>query len=82
MVISSTLTVRLSEQTKSQLTTLAGRTRSFLAAEAIAGYVSRELAIVEAIEQGLADVQAGRFTSNEDVMNEVDAMIEAVRNAK
>ena len=60
---------------------MADRTRSFLAAEAIAGYVSRELAIVGAIEQGRADMRAGRFTSNEDVFNEVDAMIEAARKA-
>ena len=85
MAASSTLTVRLSEQTKSQLTTLAGRTRrtrSFLAAEAIASYVSRELAIVDAVEQGRADIRAGHFTSNEDVLNEADAMIAAARKAR
>ena len=85
MASSTTLTVRLSEQTKSQLTTLADRTRrtrSFLAADAIASYVSRELAIVEAIEQGRADIRAGRFTSNADVFNEADAMIEAARKAR
>jgi len=53
MAGSATLTVRLPSQTKDQLAVLAGRTRrtsSFLAAEAIADYVARELAVVEAIE--------------------------------
>jgi predicted transcriptional regulator len=46
---STTLTVRLPSDIKDQLAVLAGRTRrtsSFVAAEAIATYVARELAIV------------------------------------
>ena len=79
---SSTLTVRLSNQTKDQLATLANRTRrtrSFLAAEAIADYVTRELAIVEAVENGRADVRAGRVTPHEDVAREARGTIEAAR---
>jgi predicted transcriptional regulator len=56
---SITLTVRLSTGTKDRLVILADRTRSFLAAEAIADYVARELAIVEAIETGRVEVRAG-----------------------
>ena len=85
MADSSTLTVRLSAQTKDQLTTLAGRTRrtrSFLAAEAIADYVTRELAVVEAIENGRADVRAGRVTPHEDVEREARGLIEAARAGK
>ena len=85
MAESSTLTVRLSNQTKDQLTTLAGRTRrtrSFLAAEAIADYVARELAIVEAVENGRADVRAGRVTPHEDVASEAHGVIEAVRECR
>jgi len=77
---STTLTVRLPRQTKERLALLASRTRrssSFLAAEAIAAYVTRELAIVEAIEQGRADVRAGRFTPHEDVAREAKAIIGA-----
>jgi len=61
---------------------LAGRTRrtsSFLAAEAIADYVARELAVVEAIEQGRADIRAGRFTHQVEVAREDQAVIEAAR---
>ncbi len=79
---STTLTVRLSTETKEQLAELAGRmrrTRSFLAAEAIADYVARELAIIEKIEQGRADVRAGRVVPHEEVAREARAIIEAAR---
>jgi len=82
MAESDTLTVRLSTQTKAQLGELAGRTRrtrSFLAAEAIADYVARELTIVEAIERGRADVAAGRVTPHDDVTRDVRAIIGAAR---
>jgi predicted transcriptional regulator len=79
---STTLTVRLPSRTKDQLAVLAERTRrtsSFLAAEAIAGYVARELAIVEAIEQGRDDIRAGRFTSHAEVAREARAVIRAAK---
>ena len=79
---SGTLTVRLSSDMKSKLATLADRTRrtrSFLAAEAIAAYVERELAIVEGIERGRADVRAGRVTPHDEVAREARKIIEAAR---
>ena len=78
MAQSSTLTVRLPAETKAKLARLAGatkRTSSFLAGEAIAAHVDRELAIIEAIERGRADVRAGRVHSNDDVFAEVDAIV-------
>lgn len=60
---SETVTVRLDSETKSRLEELAQhtrRTKSFLAGEAIADYVERELAIVAGIQRGLDDVKAGR----------------------
>lgn len=80
MADTTTLTVRLPSETKDRLAILAGRTRrtsSFLAAEAIADYVARELAIVEAIEQGRADIRAGQFTSHAKVAREARAVIDA-----
>ena len=77
---STTMTVRLPEATKERLGRLAERTRrsrSFLAGEAISAYVERELAIIDGIEQGLADMEAGRIVPHEDVMAEIDAIIEA-----
>lgn len=79
---STTLTVRLPPELKEQLGALAKRTRrtkSFLAGEAIASYVAREIAIIEGIEQGLKDMQAGRVVSHEDAKRRVD---EVIRSAK
>jgi predicted transcriptional regulator len=79
---SATLTLRLPSETKEQLALLANRTRrtsSFAAAEAIATYVTRELAIVEATEQGRAEIRAGKFTSHEDVAREAQILIKAAR---
>ena len=79
---SGTLTVRLSNDTKGKLATLADRTqrtRSFLAAEAITAYVERELAIVEGIERGRADVRAGQVTPHDEVAREGRKIIEAAR---
>lgn len=82
MTDSTTLTVRLSADTKAQLAKLAGttrRTQSFLGAEAIAVYVQRELAIIEGIERGRADVRAGRVTDHADVSREARSLIEVTR---
>lgn len=79
---SATLTVRLSGGTKDLLGELAGRTRrarSFLAAEAIGAYVERELAIVEGIERGRADVREDRVVPHDEVMLEVLAIVAAAR---
>jgi len=68
---SETLTVRISPETKSRLETLARRTRrtkSFLAGEAIAGYVERESKIIEGILQGLEDMEAGRVVPHDEAM--------------
>ncbi|MGB6120014.1 MAG: CopG family ribbon-helix-helix protein [Mesorhizobium sp.] len=82
---SETVTVRLSSETKSRLEHLAAetrRTKSFLAGEAIEAYVARELAIVEGIKRGLADIEAGRVTPHEEVKKRIYATIERVKNAK
>ena len=81
---STTLTVRLPVETKEKPARLASYTKrkqSFLGAEAIAGYVARELAIVEAIERGRAEVRDSLFVSKEDAFRDVDAVIEAAASA-
>jgi len=75
---SETVTIRVPSETKARLEELARHTRrskSFLAGEAIADYVERELAIVEGIKRGLADVEAGRTTPHEDVKRRIAASI-------
>lgn len=79
---SETVTVRLSPETKARLEDLASQTRrskSFLAGEAIADYVERELKIVEAIQRGLDDFEAGRVTSHEDAMKRLRATVDRAR---
>ena len=85
MTTSTTLTVRLPPEVKDRLGELAARTRrtkSFLAGEAIADYVARELEIVEAIQQGLEDVRAGRVVPHGEVMREIRGIIEAAEKAR
>jgi predicted transcriptional regulator len=82
MTDSTTLTLRLPAETKNKLAMLAERTRrsqSFLGAEAIADYVARELALVEAIERGRADIRAGRVTPHDVVADEARRIIKAAR---
>ena len=79
---SDTLTIRLSNDVKGKLATSADRThrtRSFLVAEAISVYVERELAIVEGIKRGRANVRAGRVASNDEVTREARVIIEVAR---
>jgi predicted transcriptional regulator len=78
MAASATLTVRLPKKVKDRLGQLARhtrRTRSYLAGEAIASFVDREMEIVEGIKRGLEDMKAGRTTSHEDAMRRIDATI-------
>ena len=78
MTASTTLTVRLPPQVKRQLGRLAGqtnRTKSYLAAEAITDFVERELAIVDGIKRGLADMNAGRVTAHKDAMRRLRATV-------
>jgi predicted transcriptional regulator len=79
---SATLTLRLPPELKARLGELAERThrtKSFLASEAIAGYVERELEIIAGIEHGLADMKAGRVVAHEDVMADLNARIKRAK---
>lgn len=74
------MTIRLDPQVKAKLGKLADgtrRSRSFLAAEVVEAYVDREMAIIEGIERGMADVKAGRSVSHEDAMAAVQRIIDA-----
>lgn len=75
---SETITVRLPADVKQRLGRLAERTKrtkSFLASEAIAGFVERELRIVEGIERGLADLRKGHVVEHDEAMAELDEAI-------
>jgi predicted transcriptional regulator len=75
---SETLTVRLPAELKKQLGRLAGqtnRTKSYLASEAIADFVARELAIVEGVKRGLDDMHAGRVIPHRQAMRRLKATV-------
>jgi predicted transcriptional regulator len=68
--MTTTLSVRLDVQTKKRLEALARRARrskSFLAAEAIAAYVEAESWQLDEIHAGLQALDAGRSVPHEDV---------------
>jgi predicted transcriptional regulator len=75
---STTLTIRLRPEVKlglSKLSESTKRTRSYLAAEAIAAYVERETAIIDGINRGVDDLRDRRLVPHGDAMAEIDAVI-------
>jgi len=52
----------------SRLSTLQGRSKSWVVGKALSAYLEAELAFVEAVEQGRSDVRDGRVASHEDVV--------------
>ena len=82
---STTLSVRLAPSVKARLGQLADatkRTKSFLAAEAIADYVARELAIIEGIGKGLSDMNAGRLVPHKKAMERLQSTVAAASRRK
>jgi RHH-type rel operon transcriptional repressor/antitoxin RelB len=68
--MTTTLSVRIDSNTKKQLDALAKRARrskSFLAAEAIAAYVEAESWQLDEIQAGLEDLDHGRAVAHGDV---------------
>jgi predicted transcriptional regulator len=85
MASSTTMTIRLSSETKQKLERLAvdtRRSKSFLAAEAVSAYVERELEIIDGIRKGMADVEAGRVVPHDEAMAEVQTAIDAAKRGK
>lgn len=63
MTASTTMTIRVRPDVKEKLDRIANdtqRSKSFLAGEAVAAYVDRELEIIDGIKRGMADAAAGR----------------------
>ncbi len=80
MPSTTTMTIRIGADVKDKLDRLARssrRSKSFLAAEAVAGFVERELEIIEGLQRGLADVERGRVVSHEQAVAEIDEVINA-----
>jgi predicted transcriptional regulator len=84
MPASTTLTVRLTPAVKQQLGRLADatrRTKSFLAAEAIAAYVAREADVVAGIERGLDDMRSGLVVPHDEAMKRLEATVAKAKRA-
>ncbi len=80
-----TFSVRIPEETKALLEALSKttqRSKNFLAREAITNFVQSEAEIVEGIQQGMADVRAGRTVAHEDVVKKSRAIIAAAKKRK
>ena len=78
MPASTTMTIRVSPKVKEKLNRIAidtRRSKSFLAGEAVAAYVERELEIIEGIKRGLADIKTGRVMPHDQVMNEARQIV-------
>jgi predicted transcriptional regulator len=68
--MTTTLSVRLDAKVKKQLEALAGRARrskSFLAAEAIAAFVDAESWQLDEMQAGLEELDEGRGVAHKDV---------------
>ena len=82
MAETTTITVRISPETKAELDRLAAltrRSRSFLAADALTRYLGEELEIVDGILAGLADADAGRVVPHEEVVADLERIIAQAR---
>lgn len=85
MGASTTMTIRVTPDLKEKLGRLAEstrRTKSYLAAEAVEAYVNRELQIIEGIQRGLTDMEAGRVTPHDQVMARADQIITEARQKR
>ncbi len=75
MADSTTLTVRLDKRLKKRLDKLAGttkRSKSFLAAEAIAKFVELNEWQIKEIKAGIKEADEGKFASDEEVKSIFD----------
>ncbi|YCI05247.1 CopG family ribbon-helix-helix protein [Ensifer sp. D2-11] len=85
MPVSTTMTIRVSPELKKKLDRIASatsRSRSFLAGEAVAAYVDRELEIIDGIKRGMADAEAGRLVPHEEAMAEIFNVIRKAETGK
>lgn len=85
MAASTTMTIRVRPDIKEKLDRIAAdtqRSKSFLAGEAVAAYVERELEIIEGIKRGMADAEAGRVIPHDQAVAEMRAVIEDAKRRK
>jgi len=85
MPASTTMTIRVHPDVKEKLGQIAADTRrskSFLAGEAIAAYVEREMEIIKGIKRGQADAQSGRVIPHKQVIARMRQLVEDAKAKK
>ncbi len=85
MTASTTMTIRVRPDVKEKLDRIASdtqRSKSFLAGEAVAAYVDRELEIIDGIKRGMADAAVGRVIPHDEAMAEIYAVIKEAKAEK
>lgn len=76
------ISVRISGEMDEQIATIAhlrGRTRSWIINEALRGYIQSEKQFIEAVQEGLKDIDEGRVVPNDVVMRELEDIIATAR---
>ena len=68
--ISARITNELSEQL-SLLSNATGRSKSWVINEALRAYLKSETAFLDAVEEGMQDIEKGRMISHDEVMREI-----------
>ena len=85
MTASTTMTIRVRPDVKEKLDRIANdtqRSKSFLAGEAVAAYVDRELEIIDGIKRGMADAAAGRVIPDAQAVAEMREVIAEAKRRK
>ncbi|MBY5756563.1 CopG family transcriptional regulator [Rhizobium leguminosarum] len=85
MADSTTMTIRIRPDVKEKPDRIAADTqrgKSFLAGEAVAAYVERELEIIEGIKRGMADAEAGRVIPHDQAVAEMRKVIADAKRRK
>lgn len=85
MTASTMMTIRVRPDVKEKLERIAvdtRRSKSFLASEAVAAYVERELEIIDGIKRGMEDVAVGRIVPHEQVMADARQIIADAKRKK
>lgn len=78
MAETTTITVRIPVELREKLDRLAKameRSRSYIAVEALDLFATHELQILDGLDEAMADVEAGRFFTTEQMQEELGKLI-------
>ncbi len=73
-----TISARIPEELSHEINRMAqalNRTRTWVVEEALRGYIASEKQFLEAVAEGIRDMEAGRVVPHEAVMKEIDDLL-------